>query len=85
MEQEHSHEITNKNERKTFIVIIFTVITMIAEIVCGYITNSMALLADGYHMGTHALALGLTYIAYLLIRKFHDSPLFQMGQIRLGF
>ena len=84
MEHEHSHEITNQNERKTFIVIIFTVITMIAEIIFGYITHSMALLADGYHMGTHALALGLTYIAYILIRKFHDSPLFPNGTDKIG-
>ena len=57
-------------------VIVFTVLAMIAEIGYGYFTNSMALLADGYHMGTHALALGLTYAAYVLIRKFANSPLF---------
>ena len=70
MEHKHSHTVTNENERKTLIVIIFTVIMMIAEIVYGYITNSMALLADGYHMGTHALALGLAYLAYVLARRF---------------
>ena len=36
---------------------------MIAEIIFGYLTNSMALLADGWHMGTHALALSLTFFA----------------------
>ena len=81
---EHEHEITNENEKKTFIVIIFTVITMIAEIIYGYVTHSMALLADGYHMGTHAIALGLTYAAYLLIRKFKDSPLFPQGTDKIG-
>ena len=70
MKDEHSHKVTNENEKKTLIIIVFTVITMIAEITYGYITHSMALLADGYHMGTHALALTLTFAAYILIRKF---------------
>ena len=81
---EHHHEITNENEKKTLIVIIFTVLAMIAEIAYGYFTNSMALLADGYHMGTHALALGLTYAAYILIRKFANSPLFPNGTDKIG-
>ena len=84
MEHEHNHEITNKNENKTLIVIILTVITMIAEIGFGYITNSMALLADGFHMGTHAFALLLTYIAYVLVRKLKDSPLFPNGTNKIS-
>ncbi len=84
MAHKHSHEVTNENENKTLIVIIFTIIAMTAEIAYGYITNSMALLADGYHMGTHALALSLTYVAYLLIRKFKDSPKFPNGTNKIG-
>ena len=84
MAHKHSHEVTNGNENKTLIVIIFTIIAMTAEIAYGYITNSMALLADGYHMGTHALALSLTYVAYLLIRKFKDSPKFPNGTNKIG-
>jgi len=84
MTHEHSDNITAENEKKTFIVIIFTVVTMFAEIIYGYITNSMALLADGFHMGTHALALGLTYAAYVLIRKFKDSDLFPNGTDKIG-
>ena len=84
MTHENHHEINNSNERKTLVVIIFTVITMLAEIVYGYITNSMALLADGYHMGTHAVALALTFIAYVLIRKFKDSPKFPNGTDKIG-
>jgi len=84
MEHEHCHEVTQENEKKTLWVIIFTVITMIAEIVYGYLTHSMALLADGYHMGTHALALGLTFLAYVLIRRFEDSPLFPNGTEKIG-
>ena len=78
------HEVTIENEKKTLIVIILTVITMSAEIVYGYLTHSMALLADGFHMGTHAIALGLTYAAYILIRKFQDSPKFPNGTDKIG-
>lgn len=80
----HHHEISNKNEKKTFIVIILTVVTMIAEIFCGYFTGSMALLADGFHMGTHAFALSLTYLAYVLIRKCENSKCFPNGTDKIG-
>ncbi len=72
------------HERKTLIVILLTLLTMTAEIAVGYLSHSMALLADGYHMGTHALALGLTYIAYILIRKFAGSPRFPHGTEKIG-
>jgi len=84
MVHHHVHKITNENERKTFVVIIITIITMFVEIVYGYLTNSMALLADGYHMGTHALALSLTYVAYILIRRFKDSQKFPTGTNKIG-
>ena len=75
---------SSAHERKTLMVIILTLLTMTAEIVFGYLSHSMALLADGYHMGTHALALGLTYIAYILIRKFSGSPRFAHGTEKIG-
>ena len=78
----HTHSSTH--ERKTLIVIILTLLTMVAEVVFGYLSHSMALLADGYHMGTHALALGLTFIAYILIRKFSGSPRFPRGTDKIG-
>jgi len=84
MAHKHKHEVTVENERKTLTVIVLTVITMVIEIVYGYITHSMALLADGFHMGSHALALGLTYIAYILIRKFKDSEIFPLGTNKIG-
>ncbi len=84
MNDEHSQKINNENEKKSLIIIIFTIITMLVEIFYGYATHSMALLADGFHMGTHALALGLTYIAYILIRKFQNSPLFPKGTDKIG-
>ena len=82
--EEHEHKISEENERITFIIILLTVITMVAEIGYGYFTKSMALLADGYHMGTHALALGLTLIAYILARKFQNSDLFKNGTDKIG-
>ena len=84
MTHKHVHIIHRDNEHKTLVVIWLTLITMIAEIAYGYITNSMALLADGYHMGTHALALGLTYVAYVLIRKFKNSEKFPNGTEKIG-
>ena len=72
-EHHHHHENVNaENERKTLIVIIFTVVTMVAEIFFGYISNSMALLADGCHMGTHAFALGIAFFAYFFINKIQE-------------
>ena len=67
------------NERKTLIVIILTLLTMSAEISFGYLSRSMALLADGWHMGTHAFALSITFFAYMLIRKFSASDKLAFG------
>ena len=75
---------TAAHEHKTLLVIILTLLTMAAEIAFGYLSHSMALLADGYHMGTHALALGLTYVAYILIRKYKNSPHFPRGTEKIG-
>jgi cation diffusion facilitator family transporter len=46
---------------------------MVIEIVFGYWTNSMALLADGYHMASHAFALGLAWMAYYFARKYSQT------------
>lgn len=79
MTHRHEHHITQENEHRTLWVIGLTVVTMAAEIAYGYCSNSMALLADGYHMGTHALALGLTYVAYVLMRRCAGSDKFPHG------
>ena len=65
----HSEEINSENEKTTLVVIFLTVVTMIFEIACGFFTNSMALLADGFHMSTHVLCLSIAYVAYIFIRK----------------
>jgi cation diffusion facilitator family transporter len=57
---------------------------MAVEIIAGHLTGSMALLADGWHMGTHAFALGISYVAYLLARKHKHSEYFTFGTGKFG-
>lgn len=83
----HSHkssEINIDNESRILKVVILTALTMIVEIAVGYITGSMALLADGWHMGTHTFALGISYSAYLLARKYDNSEVFSFGTGKFG-
>ncbi|MCH2421023.1 MAG: cation diffusion facilitator family transporter [Candidatus Poseidoniia archaeon] len=65
----HHHNDEEESERKTRLVVVITLVMMTIEISAGMFTNSMALLADGWHMGTHAAALGITLYAYYYIRK----------------
>lgn len=58
-----------KFERKTRLVVLLTAAAMIVEIIAGTLTGSMALLADGIHMGSHVLAIGLSWIAYIIVRR----------------
>ena len=58
---------------KTLLVIIVTLLTMAAEIGFGIYTNSMALTADGFHMGTHALALFITFLVCSVISRYKDK------------
>ena len=57
---------------------------MVCEIALGYITNSMGLIAQGYHMSVHVLTLVLTYIAYVLARKYRCSERFINGTSKIG-
>jgi cation diffusion facilitator family transporter len=56
-----------------------TAITMIVEIIAGSIFGSMALLADGWHMGTHVAAFVITIFAYRYARKYAESPAYTFG------
>ncbi|MBS4013262.1 MAG: cation transporter [Bacteroidetes bacterium] len=76
---DHSHTF----ETKTLIVVIITAVTMVAEIFFGYWTNSMALLADGWHMASHVLALGLSWIAYVFARKYANSKKYSFSKEKL--
>jgi cation diffusion facilitator family transporter len=66
-------------EKRTLIVVVVTFVTMVAEIFFGWMSNSMALLADGWHMGTHAFALGISLAAYILARKYAQDETFTFG------
>lgn len=80
----HSYNVREENSKKTLSVIIITLITMFAEIFFGYATNSMALLSDGWHMGTHAFALFITFFAYLITKKMENSDLFPNGTDKIS-
>lgn len=66
-------------ERRTWIVIGLTAVMMVIEIVTGLVYGSMALLADGLHMGSHATALGITAFAYFYARRYARDPRFSFG------
>lgn len=69
---EHHHDFSSHNqegEKRTFYVLLLTLATMVAEIVAGTVYGSMALLADGWHMGTHAAAFCITLFAYRYAKK----------------
>ncbi len=72
------HDIV-KNEKRTLIVVWLTAVTMVVEVIAGYMTGSMSLLADGWHMASHAVALGIAVIAYKLARSQTLSKLFSFG------
>jgi cation diffusion facilitator family transporter len=72
------------NERRTWWVIMLTVSTMVLEIVSGLVFGSMSLLADGWHMASHASAMGITAMAYYLARKHKDNPEFTFGTGKVG-
>ncbi|WP_372089588.1 CDF family Co(II)/Ni(II) efflux transporter DmeF [Tistrella mobilis] len=71
-------------ERRVHAVIALTIVTMIAEVVAGWLTGSMALLADGLHMGTHAFALGLAALAYILTRARALDRRYSFGSGKIG-
>ncbi|MDX9840279.1 MAG: CDF family Co(II)/Ni(II) efflux transporter DmeF [Desulfobulbus sp.] len=66
-------------ERNTRWAVLLTVVVMVAEIIGGMLFNSMALLADGWHMSSHALALGLSLLAYAAARRFARDGRFTFG------
>ena len=78
----HTHVFDEGNpfaERGTRWALLLTLITMVAEIAGGWYYNSMALLADGWHMSSHALALGLSLLAYVVARRYAHDTRFAFG------
>jgi cation diffusion facilitator family transporter len=93
----HSHSLDNwthehvflgdthaQNERRTWFVVALTVVMMVAEITAGSLFGSMALLADGWHMGTHAAALGIAGAAYMFARRHTGDIRFSFGTGKFG-
>ena len=73
-----------ENARRTLWVVMLTVVMMVAEIAAGYLTGSMALLADGFHMATHAGALGIAAAAYAYAKRHARSPRYSFGTGKVG-
>ena len=71
-------------ERRTWLVVALTVATMVAEIAGGTIYHSMALVADGWHMSTHAGALAIAALAYRFARRHDRDARFSFGTGKLG-
>lgn len=79
---DHPHNFSHHNqsgERRTFYVLALTVVVMVIEILAGSIYGSMALLADGWHMGTHAAAFCITLFAYRYAKQHQTSQRFSFG------
>jgi len=74
----------DKHERRTWMVVGLTAVTMVVEIAAGSWFNSMALLADGWHMATHAGAMGLSALAYRFARRHARNPRFTFGTGKVG-
>jgi cation diffusion facilitator family transporter len=77
--ERHDH-----NERRTWLVVALTAVMMVAEIVGGTIYGSMALVADGWHMSTHAGALAIAGLSYRFARRHAADPRFSFGTGKVG-
>ena len=80
---EHGHMFLGEkhevNERRTWFVVALTAAMMVAEIAGGIVYGSMALVADGWHMSTHAAALSISALAYRFARRHARDPRFSLG------
>src|SRR5262245_8466681 len=73
-----------RNERRTWFVVALTAVMMVGEIVAGIVFGSMALLADGWHVATHAVALGIAALAYFFARRQARNAHFTFGTGKFG-
>lgn len=84
-QHEHSFNLdAREGERRTRLVVILTALMMVVEVAAGILTGSMALLADGWHMGTHVAALGIAVFAYRYARQHASNPQFSFGTGKVG-
>lgn len=84
----HSHVFLGsdhqRNERRIWLVIALTAVMMVIEIGAGTVYGSMALVADGWHMSTHASAMLISALAYLYARRHAHNARFTFGTGKLG-
>jgi cation diffusion facilitator family transporter len=84
----HEHDFLGsghqRHERRTWLVVVLTGLMMVGEIAVGWFSGSMALLADGWHMATHAVALGIAALAYLFARRQSGNSRFTFGTGKFG-
>jgi cation diffusion facilitator family transporter len=93
----HSHSVTpwthghaflgehhGEHERRTWSVVALTAVMMVVEIVGGLMFGSLALVADGWHMGTHVAALAIAGLAYLFARRHAQDARFSLGTGKFG-
>ncbi|GLR77389.1 CDF family Co(II)/Ni(II) efflux transporter DmeF (plasmid) [Azospirillum oryzae] len=84
----HRHEFLgehhDRNERRIWIVVALTLVMMVGEIVGGTVFGSLALVADGWHMSTHAAALSISALAYVYARRHARNERFAFGTGKLG-
>ena len=66
-------------EKRTLLIVALTAVMMVVEIAAGLVYGSMALLADGLHMGSHAAALGIAVFAYVISRRLATDQRFSFG------
>lgn len=84
----HNHsflgERHGEHERRTWSVVALTAVMMVVEIVGGLMFGSLALVADGWHMGTHVAALAIAGLAYLFARRHAQDARFSLGTGKFG-
>ena len=71
-------------EKRTLVIALITALMMVVEIAAGLVYGSMALLADGLHMASHAAALGIAFLAYVAARRFAADDRFSFGTGKLN-
>jgi cation diffusion facilitator family transporter len=85
IQHDHNFAIINrKGERRMRLVLVLTLFTMILEIIAGVVFGSMALLADGWHMGTHVAAFMITLYAYRYSRRHAHDDKFAFSSGKVG-
>src|ERR1700744_361593 len=83
----HEHNFsgdTSSAEKRTRIVMVFTGVMMIGELITGHFFHSMALVADGWHMGTHVAAFALAVVAYSFGPRHANDSRFTFGTGKVG-